>query len=102
VVLNGQNHWPAVLDERRIVDDLEDVLEEDLGGPVNAVIAVVDDRFSVVAVPDVEFDAAAAALQHAPVLLHVAVAVHLEVVEVGVVRRADEVVRQRLRHVLVD
>ena len=79
MVLERQDHQLVVLREGGLVDGGQDVLEEYLGGPVDAVHAVVDDRFSVVAVPDIQLHAATAARQHAPVLIHVAVTIHLVV-----------------------
>ncbi len=61
-----------------------------------------DDRLALFAVPAVELDAAAASAQHALVGLHRGLAKDLLPGQVRVVRGGDEVVRQRLGHVLVD
>jgi len=56
VVLNGQNDRLVVVNERRVINDLEDVLERDLGGETDT-DTVVDDWLTVITVPDIEFNA---------------------------------------------
>ena len=98
MVLHRQDDGVGRRDESAPVDRLHNGSERDLGGER---VAVVDHGLPVVAVPAVEFDAAAARQEHLAVEFHRGLAFELVAGQVGVVRRGDVVVRQRIVHVLL-
>lgn len=100
VILERQDHRKFGRDERRVGDGLHHVLEQNVGAQRHA---VRDYRLLVfLAVPAVELDASTAGEEHTSVHLDARLAAELTSDQVGVVRRVDEVVTQRLVHVLVD
>mmetsp|Transcript_63762 Transcript_63762/g.178429 ORF Transcript_63762/g.178429 Transcript_63762/m.178429 type:complete len:633 (+) Transcript_63762:280-2178(+) len=97
VLLDGHNDGVFASDEGVVGDRRDDVVEERLGGHG---VAVLHDRLSVGAVPNVDLDRAAASSEHLDVAENGGAAAQLVPLEVGVMGGLDEVRRQRLGHVL--
>merc|ERR1719222_1597689 len=63
---------------------------------------MVDQGLSIGAVPTVKLNTPTALLERSDVSINRTITGHLVANEVGVVRAVDEIVRQRLAHVLVN
>ena len=105
VVLEGEHHRVVGCVRRlgggegRVGDRLEDAAHRDAR---HGRVLVVHDGLAVRPVEAVDLDAAAAHQEHAPVHVGRRGRVELVTRDVGVVGGGDEVVRERLRHVVAD